>query len=234
MTNAHGKLALHHSEHAYKRGQFAGDAPADSTRRGKGHFRVIKPTQDTGPWVVRFHRADIITAYPDGRIVLNTNGWDAHPTTRAAMGEALRTCGFRGAHMHSARFGGYSQTALYIAGKKYRYYDGMEFDAEGALLTPPVPFQKRVADTAARKAFREATKEFWGMYPVLFATRGKNRAARAIHGELYVVLQNPEHWPRIVEYHGLAYADDEMAQARSNLMRKCTKYMTKMVDVPLP
>jgi hypothetical protein len=131
--NAHTKLTMHLSRHMYKRGQFKGDAPADSSRRAKSHFRVIKG--NGGQMIVRFHNADLISAYEDGRIKLNTEGWHTAPTTRAAMCAALRFFGY--GYLGSARFRGHSQSTIRLnGGATYRYYDGMEFAADGTLLTP--------------------------------------------------------------------------------------------------
>jgi hypothetical protein len=65
---AHTKLKLHLERYAYKRGRNTGEAPADSSRRGKTHFRVIRG--NGGQMIVRFHNADLLTAYEDGHIVL--------------------------------------------------------------------------------------------------------------------------------------------------------------------
>lgn len=241
MTTAYGNLSLYHSRHVYKRGQFKGDAPM--AQRGKSHFRIIKPNplfQDD-PYLVRFWRTNIITAYPDGRIKLNCDGFETRPTTREALGIALHTCGFW-SRPYSHRLGTLSQTALLIKGKAYRYYDGMEFDAEGTLLTPPKPWQAEVRDTEQTKAFREKTKAFWDMFPVLFATRNKDYAFRTrifdiLHAAKgYVVapaasiLDNPEHWPVIVSYYTRNYSDDDAKNARAHLMRTFTKNMTKLVE----
>lgn len=245
MTTAYGNLSLHHSRYVYKRGAYKGDAPADSSNRAKAHFRVIKPNEayPFDPYLVRFWATNIILAYPDGRIKVNCGGFDNRPTTRKAMNHTLHMCGFRG-HLYTRRIGALSQTAISINGKSYRYYDYMEFDAEGTLLTPPREWHAEVMDTALTKAFRAQTKAFWGMFPVLFATRNKDRAFMAgIHrlfnghagtGTAYSpdpsVLDNPEHWPLLVSYYTLSYDDDQAKQARAHLMRLCTQHMTKLVD----
>lgn len=242
MTTAYGNLSLHHSRHEYKRGAYKGDAPADSSNRAKAHFRVIKPEYDhyTAPYKVRFWMTNIILAYPDGRIKINANGFDNRPTTRKAMNEALHICGFRG-YLYSRRIGQLSQTAISINGKSYRYYDCMEFDAEGTLLTPPKEWQAEVMDTDQTKAFRAQTKAFWGMFPVLFATRNKDRAFMVgifnipgYKGSIVTpaasILDNPENWPLVVSYYTSEYDDDQAKQARAHLMRLFTENMTKMVD----
>jgi hypothetical protein len=233
MTTAYGNLSLHHSRHEYKRGAYKGDAPADSSRRAKAHFRIIKPSDayPSDPYIVQFWSTHILLAYPDGRIKINANGFDNRPTTRQAMNHALHICGFRG-HLYSRRIGKLSQTAISINGKSYRYYDVMEFDAEGTLLTPPLEWQAEVMDTEQTRAFRAKTKEFWDMFPVLFAARSKDRAFQnrvyGIPNEL--TLDNPEHWSVTVSFYTRDFDDDQPKQARAHLMRLCTQHMTKRVD----
>lgn len=243
MTTAYGNLSLHHSRYIYKRGQYKGDAPADSYNRGKSHFRVIKPdpAYPNDPYKVLFWQTNILLAYPDGRIKINANGFDTRSTTRSAMRDALSLCGFRGS-LYSMRLGTLSQTAVRINGKSYRYYDVMEFDAAGTLLTPPMSWQAGVMDTDQTKAFRAQTKEFWGMFPVLFAARNKDRAfrdriytilnqhGRHINMPNASLLDNPEHWPVIVSYYTTNFGDDEAKQARAHLMHMFTQNMTKLVD----
>lgn len=243
MTTAYGNLSLHHSRYIYKRGQYKGDAPALKYHRGKSHFRVIKPNPayPNDPYMVRFHSTNIILAYPDGRIKINTNGFDTAPTTRRALTDGLNICGIRGG-LCSKRLGTMSQTELFIWGKSYRYYDVMEFDAAGTLLTPPMSWQAGVMDTDQTKAFRAQTKEFWGMFPVLFAARNKDRAfrdriypIRNQHGRHVgmpnaSIFDDPENWPVVVAHYTINFGDDEAKQARAHLMHMFTQNMTKLVD----
>jgi hypothetical protein len=243
MTNAYGNLSLHHSRHEYKRGQYKGDAPADGSNRGKSHFRVIKPdaAYPTDPYKVRFHATNILLAYPDGRIKINCNGYANAPTTRAALTQALSICGIRGG-LCSKRLGKASQTELFIWGKSYKYYDGMEFSAEGVLLTEARTWLAGVMDTDKTKAFRAQTKEFWAVFPVLFATRNKDRAFRdrifdilPLHGHRLnapaaSIFDNPENWPVVVSYYTVNFDDDNAKQARAHLMQMFTQHMTKLVE----
>jgi hypothetical protein len=243
MTNAYGNLSLHHSRHEYKRGQYKGDAPADGSNRGKSHFRVIKPdaAYPTDPYKVRFHATNILLAYPDGRIKINCNGYDHAPTTRVALMQALSICGIRGG-LCSKRIGTCSQTELFIWGKSYKYYDGIEFSAEGVLLTEAQTWLAGVMDTDKTKAFRAQTKEFWAVFPVLFATRNKDRAFRdrifsiiPLHGHRLnapdaSIFDNPENWPVVVSYYTVNFDDDNAKQARAHLMQMFTQHMTKLVE----
>jgi hypothetical protein len=165
--NAHTKLKLHLERNMYKRGRNKGDAPADSSRRAKTHFRVIQG--NGGQMIVRFHNADILSAYDDGHIVLNTNGWHASPTTRSAMGEAL-THFFGLGYLTSTRMGRYSQTGIRMNGKTYRYYDGMEFAADCTLLTEAKVFTTKCTDREETAEFRKDIKDsgFVGVFPVLY------------------------------------------------------------------
>ena len=146
--NAHTKRKLHLERHVYKRGRNKGEAPADCGLRGKSHFRVIQG--NGGQMIVRFHNADILSAYEDGHIVLNTNGWESSPTTRVAMNHAL--CFFGMGGVGSVNKGGYSQTGIRMGSKTYRYYDGIEFAADGTLLTYAKSF-------TAKRTDREETAE---------------------------------------------------------------------------
>jgi hypothetical protein len=243
MTNAYGNLSLHHSRHEYKRGEHKGDAPADGSNRGKSHFRVIKPdaAYPTDPYKVRFHATNILLAYPDGRIKINCNGFGDRPTTRVALMQALSICGIRGG-LCSKRIGTCSQTELFIWGKSYKYYDGMEFSADGVLLTEAQTWLAGVMDTDKTKAFRAQTKEFWAVFPVLFATRSRERSRTdelysIIHehggyigGPAASILDNPEHWPIIVNHYTRNFGDDDAKQARAHLMQMFTQNMTKLVE----
>jgi len=164
--NAHTKLQLHLSRHMYKRGRNKGDAPADPARRSKSHFRVVRG--NGGQMIVRMHNANLITAYEDGRIKLNTNGWHGSTTTRACMNDALCFAG-RG-YIGSVRKWGVSTTGIRMDGKTYRYYDGMEFSADGALLTEPEEFMAKRVDSDETAEFRREIKEsgFADVFPILF------------------------------------------------------------------
>jgi hypothetical protein len=164
--NAHTKLTMHLTRHMYKRGRNKGDAPADSARRSKTHFRVIKG--NGGQMIVRMHGADLITAYEDGHIVLNTNGWHDSPTTRACMNDALCFAAF--GHVSSVRKFGISVTGIRVGTKTYRYYDGMSFSADGQLLTAPQEFMAKRVDTDETAEFRREIKEsgFADVFPLLF------------------------------------------------------------------
>jgi hypothetical protein len=237
--NAHTKLTMHLSRHAYKRGQFKGDAPADCGRRAKTHFRVIKG--NGGTMLVRMHNADLITAYEDGRIKLHTNGWHTSRTTRDCMGEAL-TNFFGWGYLHSVRMGGYSQTGIKMNGKTYRYYDGMEFSADGAPLTSLKVFTARRADREETAEFRKEIKEsgFVGMFPILYNAAGVAENSWLLRTKEKITdADSADSWPEIVSIYKYprythrmklipAYPDHKAALRA--IVASFTKNMTKFVD----
>ena len=238
--NAHTKLTMHLSRHMYKRGVFKGDAPADKSKRAKRHFRVIKG--NGGQMIVRMHNADLITAYEDGRIVLNTNGWHASPTTRACMSEALRGFTEQGGWLSSTRKFNMSQTGICIRGKTYRYYDGMAFSGDGTLLSEAKCFERKIADRDERAEFRREAKEsgFIGLFPVLYETAGVRLSPTYVRrrSEAVCDADQAHNWPGLISdfkyptyYHrtrGTPARADHKAALKA-LMAGLTKNMTVIV-----
>jgi hypothetical protein len=195
QSTAHTYLMLHHSRHKYTRGQYKGDAPADADRRGKSHFRVTHHPH-TKTYAVRFHYTDILTAFQDGSVMLNCNGWASHPTTRDAMGVAFGITNMP-FYLSSTRLGGLSQPVLYAQGRKpLRYYDGMMFDPQHNLTTERKPFQKQVTNRDETREFREAAKTFRAMLPVLHAACEGSTTHRAhtfpLSNRTYSMCTRPE------------------------------------------
>lgn len=163
-TYYYGKLELHLERHIYKRGKYKGDAPMVPSQRSKNHYRVI----DRGTHMaVRFHNTDIIKAYPDGRITIDCAGWDDHITTKTHLNMALP-----GAYYVSS-YKVHSQSQLTVRTPKgrYRYYDGITFDADGAPTTELKPFFARRIDknkvaelnkAMDENGFKEMFKVLWG------------------------------------------------------------------------
>jgi hypothetical protein len=239
--NCHTKLQLHLSRHMYKRGAYKGDAPADSSRRAKSHFRVIKG--NGGQMIVRMHGADLITAYEDGSIKLDTQGWHASPTTRKCMNEALAFTGLRGL-LSSKRFGGYSQTAVRLAGNTYRYYDRMEFSADGDLLTEPIKFSAKRTDREETAEFRKEIAEsgFVGVFPVLYEAATPDDASGYVRNTKDAMCSEhcANQWPQVValakygNYWARSHAqpshENHKAALRS-LIASQTRTMTRIVDL---
>jgi len=237
---AHTKLKLHLERYAYKRGRNTGEAPADSSRRGKTHFRVIQG--NGGQMLVRMHSADLITAYEDGRIVLDTRGWHASPTTRSCMNDAL-TSFFGMGYLFSVRKGGYSQTGVRMNGKTYRYYDGMAFDAEGKLMGQAKQFSAKRPDREETAEFRFDIKHsgFVDMFPVLYAAAEvPEKSWIAI--PTYKIMASDVHsnyWPDLVALtkystywarHCNKPSHPDHKAALRSLIASQTRTMTKLVD----
>jgi hypothetical protein len=232
---------LHHSRHTYAKGQYKGDAPADSSRRGKSHFRVIH-NPHTKTYAVRFHHTDILTAFQDGSVMLNCNGWSSSVTTRDAMRMAFGVANLP-FHLSSTRIGGLSQSVLYVQGQKpLRYYDGMMFDAQHKLTTERKPFQKQVTNRDETREFREAAKTFRAMLPILHAgCEGPSYAPNLPwhSNRLYNMTHRPE--DIFTRYDADAYPDivaafyaDTWQETWRNLYRAATARMKMIVNVEEP
>ena len=152
--NMYTKLSMHLSRHLYKRGKFKGDAPADARRRGMNHFRVVKGNDDT--YRVRMYNTDILTAHPDGSVLIDTRGYHSHNTTIIRLNEALHWF-FDGVgiSMYKRNVYSYSQPVLRVDGKLYSYYDGIILSETGAVLTPLQAFEQKRVDRAATKELAE-------------------------------------------------------------------------------
>lgn len=86
---------------------------------------------------VQLHDTDVVTYFPDGRVMLNTGGWGT-VTTR----DRINT--FAPVRMHTER--GVQWVAS--KGKVYRYQDGIMFGPRGACLNPPARTATAKADKA--------------------------------------------------------------------------------------
>lgn len=205
--NAYTNLSLHLDRHKYTKGAYKGQAPADTSRRAKTHFRVAN---DVTTRVVRFHSADILTAYQDGTILLHTNGWHDSPTTRKAMRDAIYIATGRSAYLYTVTNNGLAQTAI----DGYRYYDGMKFDSTMKLLSEPAPSQAYRVDPELSKEFRAAAAPLRAMLPVLIAaesttrTPGRTQLWYSMPGyfprtadRMRFAFENPEYWPTLVAFY---------------------------------
>ena len=233
-NNPHTTLALHIQRHKYTKGAHIGEAPADTSRRAKTHFRVIHHPYDDA-YAVRFHATDILTAYPDGRIRLHTNGWHTTPTTREAMRDAISIATKQRAYLHSVRHNGLSQTAIYIntttGTRTLRYYDGMEFK-DGQLITSEAPFERYVADKEARAVVRAEAQPLRDVMPLLLASLPETQrttlpgywdatSARPLRD----MLQDPDKWQGIVAQH----AKDTPRRTWASIWATLTVGMNKVV-----
>lgn len=169
--NMYTKLMMHLERHMYKKGAHKGEAPADKSRRGKSHFRVVKGND--GTMRVRMYGTDIVTARQDGSVLIDTNGYHTHNTTIMRLNETLGWF-FEGVRVHVGKQAifSYSQPVLYVDGKKYSYYDGIVLSATGEFLTPMQAFEQKRVDKAETKEFADDLKEsgFKDAFPLLYAT----------------------------------------------------------------
>jgi hypothetical protein len=202
--SSYSNMKLHLERRIYLRGMFKGDAPV--AQRGKSHFRVVMAPRYRDEMYVRFHNADLITAYPDGRFVLNTNGWSGHSTTKAAMREAAWMFTALQVRIHNKMVFSKKQEVVTVSGKTYLYYDGMEFSADGALLSPAKPFEMRRINRDEVKEYTQAIKDsgFKAMFPVLYATctQEQSRLGLSSYSEAIPTRDYKAHdWPILIAKH---------------------------------
>ena len=240
--NAYEKLEKHLNDYMYQRGDFKGAAPADSSNRRKTNFRVTKDTYSE-PMAVRFHNTDIIKAYPNGDIVLNCNGWETAPTTRAAMNFALRWFFPYPIRMYGQKFKGLNPTCLAIGyNKRVMYYDGIRFNHEGQVLSELKPFEAQRINKEESSEFAKRVKAsgFKDVFKILHATadpeiRKNNSLPWPKRVKDVVTDENmAHHWPYVVACHtfGTGYwAADKAAPERAwaSLMANCKQSMYEIV-----
>ena len=147
--NMYTKLSMHLTRHMYKRGRNKGDAPANAHQRGMNHYRVIKGNDDT--FRIRMWSTDIITAYPNGDVKIDTNGYHTHNTTIIRLNEAFGFFEGVGVGMGKRSVFSYSQPVLRVNGKLYYFYDGITLNDQGEIITPLQAFEQKRVDKAATK-----------------------------------------------------------------------------------
>jgi hypothetical protein len=164
----HTNLALHLERHKYKRGMYKNAAPLDKNRRYRNHVRVLR--RNDNAMVVRMYSTDILTAYEDGRIVIDTRGWYSRPTTKARLNEALGFVPFN-ISIGSWSIKSLTQTVLRVNRTLYKYFDEIELDGEGNILSDLHGFDARHTDKDEAELFRKDIEEsgFKAVFPVLAA-----------------------------------------------------------------
>lgn len=218
----HSRLRLHIQRHAYKRGAYKGAAPADTSRRGKCWFRV----EDHGYWIdVVFHHTAILRAFDDGRVLLSADGYEASPTTRAAMQDALYLAGYRG-WLTSKNLNGCRNTVLRLVGVRsdLGWADGITIASDHS-VSGYAPLRAYRADREARKEWRAAAQEFKAVLPVLLAgvkAQGTRLHHPIVIGGIRDAVRNPNDWPALTRY--LAYRAGYDADA-------AWAYLDKMVTI---
>ena len=165
----YSKLSMHLSRHMYKRGKNKGSAPANAHRRAMDHYRVVKGNDDT--FRIRMHSTDIITAYPNGDVKIDTNGWYTHNTTIIRLNEAFGFFEGVGVGMSKRSILSYSQPVLRVGTKLYYYYDGITLNAQGEVITPLQAFEQKRVDRAATKELTNELQEsgFTDAFKLLYA-----------------------------------------------------------------
>lgn len=168
--NTYTKLRFHLERHMYKRGKNKGSAPANHYRRGMDHFRVLKGNDDT--YRVRMYNTDIITAYPNGDVKIDTSGYHTHNTTIIRLNEAFGFFEGVGISMGKRSVFSYSQPVLRVNQKLYYFYDGITLNAQGEIITPLQAFEQKRTDRAATKELAEdlVNSGFKDAFNLLYAT----------------------------------------------------------------
>ena len=184
----YSKLSMHLSRHMYKRGKNKGQAPANAHRRGMDHYRVVKGNDDT--YRIRMHSTDIITAYPNGDVKIDTNGWYTHNTTIIRLNESFGFFEGVGVGMSKRSILSYSQPVLRVGTKLYYYYDGITLNAQGEVITPLQAFEQKRVDRAATKELTNELQEsgFTDAFKLLYAVATPDDIERDNYGMFGVKL----------------------------------------------
>jgi hypothetical protein len=199
--NTYMKLKFHLERHIFKRGQHKGEAPAG--KRWRTYVRVVKGNDDS--MRVRMYGTDLLTAYPDGRVVIDTGGWYDRPTTKLRLNEAFGFMPFY-ARMSSRQVFGMSQPTLYIGGKTHLYYDGIELSAEGTITSPLRPFERKRVNREESKEIRDdmAACGFKEAFNLLWAVSSSEDMFRSSPQSLRAIVCNEYHsndWPAVIARH---------------------------------
>ena len=238
----YSKLSMHLSRHMYKRGKNKGDAPANAHRRAMDHYRVVKGNDDT--YRIRMHSTDIITAYPNGDVKIDTNGWHTHNTTIIRLNEAFGFFEGVGVGMSKRSILSYSQPVLRVGTKLYYYYDGITLNAQGEVITPLQAFEQKRVDRAATKELTNELQEsgFTDAFKLLYAVATPDDIERDNYGMFGVRLPDAltdnaraDQWKVIIarskfqrEYAYPQYTYVEKSNAKAcwaTIMAQCKKNM---------
>jgi len=241
-VNPYETLKAHVEKHRYPRGRNNGDAPLDPKRRRRDWERVVLHPDRT---TIHRYSTDIITACPDGRVVLDFDGWESSPTTRTCATQALYLMGVR-ASVGSMRYKNLSQVCINLPSGIYKYYPNITLVQESGKWMPErtIPFSAKVRDTERTSAFDEAIKAsgFKNLFPILHMNaQPEDREYHPGAPELITDADCAEHWPGIVAWFKW-HADYDMktmhrhwlehdrAKTWTAIMHRCKKEMTKIVD----
>jgi len=240
--NTYTKLSMHLSRHMYKRGKNKGDAPANKHQRGMNHFRVVKGNDDT--MRVRMWSTDILTAYPNGDVKIDTSGYHRHNTTIIRLNEAFAFMpDLMYVNLHKRSILSYSQPVLRVNGKLYSYYDGMLLNDQCEVITPLQAFEQKRVDRAETKQLALDLKEsgftdaFKLLYAVsthednddrvpMFGVRLPDALLDNAQADKWRVIISRNKFERRYNYGGYEYLERSDAKACwANLMAECKKNM---------
>jgi hypothetical protein len=201
MYSTYSKMQFHLDRWVYKRGAHKGDAPLG--KRWRTSVRVVKGNDNS--MRVRMYGTDILTAYEDGRVVINTDGYWDRPTTKVRMNEALDFLPFY-ARLSSQKIFGMSQPNLYMgsSGKsRVLYYDGITLDNEGKILTPLKTFERKQVNKDESKELRSDMKScgFTDVFTILHETCNEEDYGKYWAGRLRDIVTQECHtndWVTVV------------------------------------
>jgi len=117
------------------------------------------------------HQTDIITAYKDGRVTLDTKGWHGSQTTKSNMNSALYWFGPNvHLYLYSDSVLSERQPSLRVGDNRYRYYDGITINAQGEVVSELRPFDRKRIDRKESVEFMQSIKEsgFKGLFNILY------------------------------------------------------------------
>jgi hypothetical protein len=152
------------------------------------HYRVVKGNDDT--YRIRMHSTDIITAYPNGDVKIDTRGYYTHNTTIIRLNEAFGFFEGVSINMGKQSVFSYSQPVLRVNQKRYYFYDGVTLNAQGEIITPLQAFEQKRVDKAATKELANELQEsgFTDAFKLLYAVATPDDMERDNYGMFGVRL----------------------------------------------
>ena len=233
-------LEARHAKNIYKRGKFKGDAPLE--KRRATHQRIIKAHDRM---VVRMYNTDILTAYRNGEILIDLNGWKDSSTTKVAINYALGICRL-GLAIGTKVVMGVRQTMISTRDAYYLYYDGIRFNGDSTIASTPQRFEMRRINADESKELMDAVKAsgFKDVYPVLYAACQAPDKLDPCTNYWMDYMQDADHadtWPDIIEHfkfeqgwqytqHGHKYGIYEVGNAKTCWTRMMNMAKRNMYD----
>lgn len=236
--------ALEHIKNlAYTKGMYEGDAPL--AERYKSYFRLVKVNPYSRAVAVRMYNTDILTLHESGNVMLNLDGWEDSPTTRANLAEATwKLLPFR-LQVSSRSIMSHSQPVVVAPEGMYRYTNRMLFDSEGTLLSKPAPFQaRRIDKDETKEMMRELTESgFLPAFPILYdGTKFDSELRFRVGGriraqEILADADYADRWQDFIgqyKFNNAYFAKGEvvrdMKACRTALLTDLKKGMYKIID----